>query len=411
MAGKVSPFAPETCPDLPALEGVRLATAEAGIRYSGRTDLLLVCFDPAANVAGMLTQSRCAAAPVEWDRERLMGGRARALVVNSGNANAFTGMKGRLAAEATAAAAAAAVGCGVNEVFLASTGVIGEPLDPAPFAAHLGRLAAEARPGRFLDAARAIMTTDTFPKLASRRVAIGGGEIVINGIAKGAGMIAPDMATMLAFVFTDAPIAQAALQACLAEAVAGSFNAITVDGDTSTSDTVLAFATGAAAGRGVPALDAPEPLATFRTGLADLCRDLAHKVVRDGEGVTKFVEVSVVGAESAASAKRIALSIANSPLVKTAFAGEDANWGRVVMAVGKAGEPADRDRLSIWFGPHRVAHEGERDPSYSEAAVSEYMKNAELQVRVDLGLGDGRATIWTCDLTADYIAINADYRS
>jgi glutamate N-acetyltransferase/amino-acid N-acetyltransferase len=413
MAAKVSPLAPRRPPELPALAGVAVATAEAGIRYRGRTDLLLVRFDPAATVAGVFTKSRCAAAPVEWDRERLAGGKARALVVNSGNANAFTGMRGRQAVEVSAGAAAEAVGCRVDEVFLASTGVIGEPLDPAPFAANLGRLAAEAEPGRFLDAARAIMTTDTFPKLATRKVAIGDGAAVINGVAKGAGMIAPDMATMLSFIFTDAPIGQAALQACLSEAVAGTFNAITIDGDTSTSDTVLGFATGGAGERGVPVLDAAgaDALQAFSAALTDLCRDLAQQVVRDGEGVSKFVEVNVVGAQSDASAKRIGLSIANSPLVKTAFAGEDANWGRIVMAVGKAGEPADRDRLAIWFGDHRVACNGERDPSYSEEAVSQYMKNAELAVRVDIGLGAGRATIWTCDLTADYVAINADYRT
>jgi glutamate N-acetyltransferase/amino-acid N-acetyltransferase len=393
MAGAVSPFAPASYPEAPALAGIRLATAEAGIRYKGRTDLLLVRFDAAATVAGVFTRSRCASAPVDWDRARLKGGKARALVVNSGNANAFTGMKGRQAVEATAAAAAAAVGCDVSEVFLASTGVIGEPLDPKPFADNLTRLAAEAAPGRLLDAARAIMTTDTFPKLATRKVRIGSADIIISGIAKGAGMIAPDMATMLSFIFTDASISAEALQACLAAAVADSFNAITIDGDTSTSDTVLAFATA----RAGPVLDRdPEALRRFGAGLADLCRELAQRVS---------------GAESDASAKRVALSIANSPLVKTAIAGEDANWGRVVMAVGKAGEPADRDRLSIWFGEHRVAHAGERDPSYSEAAVSEYMKRPEIKLRADLGLGPGKATVWTCDLTAGYIAINADYRS
>ena len=408
--GKLSPFAPHSYPDLPALTGVRLATAEAGIRYRGRTDLLLVRFDPAVVVAGVFTTSRCASAPVEWDRARLAGGKARALVVNSGNANAFTGMKGRDAVQASAEAAAAAVGCRTEEVFLASTGVIGEPLDPAPFARHLGRLAADAEAGGFLQAARAIMTTDTFPKVATRRIRAEGGEIVINGIAKGAGMIAPDMATMLSFIFTDAPIGPEALQAYLTDAVAGSFNAITIDGDTSTSDTVLLFATGAA--QGVAPLDAePANQEPFRRALADLCRDLAHQVVRDGEGVTKFVEVSVSGAVSGASAERIAASIANSPLVKTALAGEDANWGRVVMAVGKAGEPADRDRISIYFGDHRVAFHGERDPAYSEREVSAYMKASELAIRVDLGLGEGRATVWTCDLTAEYVAINADYRS
>jgi glutamate N-acetyltransferase / amino-acid N-acetyltransferase len=412
MAGAASPFAPTSYPEAPALAGVRLATAEAGIRYKGRTDLLLVRFDPAATVAGVFTKSRCASAPVDWDRARLKGGRARALVVNSGNANAFTGMKGRQAVEATADAAASAVGCDVGEIFLASTGVIGEPLDPKPFAENLARLASEAEPGGFLNAARAIMTTDTFPKLATRRVRVGSGDVVLNGIAKGSGMIAPDMATMLSFIFTDAPIGAAALQSCLEDAVAGSFNATTVDGDTSTSDTVLAFATGDAATRGLPQLDrSGDALLNFSTGLADLCGELAQLVVRDGEGASKFVEVVVSGAESDASAKRVALSIANSPLVKTAIAGEDANWGRVVMAVGKAGEPADRDRLAIWFGDHRVAHAGERDPSYSEDAVSEYMKRPELVLRADLGIGSGKATVWTCDLTAGYIAINADYRS
>ncbi len=412
MGGAVSPFAPATYPEAPALAGVRLATAEAGIRYKGRTDLLLVRFDPAATVAGVFTRSRCASAPVDWDRDHLKGGKARALVVNSGNANAFTGMKGRQAVEATAMAAVEALGCDKGEIFLASTGVIGEPLDPKPFTDNLSRLAAEAEPSGFLNAARAIMTTDTFPKLATRTVRIGAGDVVINGIAKGSGMIAPDMATMLSFIFTDAPIGPAALQACLEDAVAGSFNAITVDGDTSTSDTVLAFATCAAATRGVPQLDQDAgALQTFKVALDALCLDLAKQVVRDGEGVSKFVEVAVSGAELDASARRVALSIANSPLVKTAIAGSDANWGRVVMAVGKAGEPADRDRLSVWFGAHRVAHAGERDPSYSEATVSEYMKGSELLLRADLGIGEGKATVWTCDLTAGYIAINADYRS
>ena len=404
MAGRISPFAPAAPAVLPPIEGVRIATAEAGIRYAGRTDLLLVRFDPAATAAGVFTQSRCASAPVEWDRARLAAGaRPRALVVNSGNANAFTGMRGREATAATAEAAARAVGCSAEEVLLASTGVIGEPLDPTPFEVHLGRLAETAAPDRFADAARAIMTTDTFPKLATRTVALGEG-VRINGVAKGAGMIAPDMATMLSFVFTDAALDQPALQECLSAAVEKTFNAITVDGDTSTSDTVLLFATGR---RRIGA----EDKAAFGAALTELCRDLAHQVVRDGEGLTKFVEIAVEGAESDASAKRVARAIANSPLVKTALAGEDANWGRVVMAVGKAGEPADRDRLSIWFGAHRVAHLGERDAAYSEEAVSEYMRNAEILVRADLGIGAGRATLWTCDLTADYVAINADYRS
>jgi len=408
MAAAVSPFAPASYPEAPVLSGIRLATAEAGIRYKGRTDLLLVRFDPAVTVAGVFTKSRCASAPVDWCRAKLKGGQARALVVNSGNANAFTGMRGRQAVEATAAAAAAALDCDPSEVFLASTGVIGEPLDPKPFADNLARLAKEAAPGRFLDAARAIMTTDTFPKLATRIVKAGANEYVINGIAKGAGMIAPDMATMLSFIFTDAPIGQAALQACLADAVGQTFNSTTIDGDTSTSDTVLAFASPPHA----PGIERnAAALRSFADALTGLCKELAQLVVRDGEGLSKFVEVVVSGAESDASAKRVALSIANSPLVKTAIAGEDANWGRVVMAVGKAGEPADRDRLSIWFGEHRVAYLGERDPTYSEDAVSQYMKKPELQLRADLGIGSGKATVWTCDLTSGYIAINADYRS
>jgi glutamate N-acetyltransferase/amino-acid N-acetyltransferase len=409
MAAKVSPLAPRTFAELPPIAGVRLATTAAGIRYSGRTDLLLVRFDPAATVAGVFTQSRCASAPVEWDRARLKRSSARALVVNSGNANAFTGIRGRDAAERSAAAAAAAVGCDIDQVFLASTGVIGEPLDPAPFAAHLGRLAAEAKTGGFMEAARAIMTTDTFPKVATRSLPAGSGNVILNGIAKGAGMIAPDMATMLAFIFTDSALPQPILQTSLVEAVRGSFNAITVDGDTSTSDTVLLFATGSAPEKDIGRNSAGAE--AFRAALTDLCQDLAHQVVRDGEGATKFVEVTVSGAVSDESARRIALSIANSPLVKTALAGADANWGRVVMAVGKAGEPADRDRLSIWFGDFRVARAGERDPAYSEEAVSAYMKRSELTIRADLGLGQGRATIWTCDLTSDYVAINADYRS
>ncbi len=413
MSAKVSPFAPASYPRMPVVNGVRFASTEAGIRYRNRRDLLLAVFDPGTAVAGVFTRSRCASAPVDWDRERVGRGVARALVVNSGNANAFTGRKGRDATRLTAEAAARAVGCLAEEVFLASTGVIGEPLDPAPFERHLGRLQAEAVPDGILDAARAIMTTDTYPKMATRSVRVGDATITINGIAKGAGMIAPDMATMLSFIFTDAEASPSTLQAALRGAVEESFNAITIDSDTSTSDTVLLFATGASARGGAPSLEAAAEADAdaFRAALADLCRELAHLVVKDGEGAPKFAEVRVRGAVSAESAKTVARSIANSPLVKTALAGEDANWGRVVMAVGKAGEPADRDRLSIWFGEHRVAFEGERDPDYSEEVVSAYMKGAELVIAADLGLGDGEARVWTCDLTAEYVAINADYRS
>jgi len=412
-SAQLSPFAPAKYPQMPAIAGVRLATAQAGIKYQGRTDLLLAMFEPAAGVAGVFTRSRCAAAPVDWCRSILAAGKAAALVVNSGNANAFTGIKGHAATRASAEAAARAVGCRPEAVFLASTGVIGEPLDPAPFAAHLADMAGRAAPDGFLDAASAIMTTDTFPKMATRTARIGGKSVTINGIAKGSGMIAPDMATMLAFIFTDAAIAPQPLQKALAKAVRGSFNAITVDGDTSTSDTVLFFATGAATSRGVPEITKPggRALVGFQAALDDLCRDLAQQVVKDGEGASKFAEINVTGAISAASAKKIALNVANSPLVKTALAGEDANWGRVVMAVGKAGEPADRDRISIHFGPHRVAFEGERDADYSEAEVSRYMKAAEITIGIDLGLKSGKATVWTCDLTRGYIAINADYRS
>jgi glutamate N-acetyltransferase/amino-acid N-acetyltransferase len=412
-AHPVSPLAPKTEPTMPAIDGVRFATAEAGIRYKGRTDVLLVLFDPGTTVAGVFTRSKCPSAPVEWCRERLAGGKARALVVNSGNANAFTGRKGRESTALTAKLAAAAAGCAESEVFLASTGVIGEPLDASKFEGVLTDCARRAAPEPWIEAARAIMTTDTFPKVATRTVTLDGVAVTLNGIAKGAGMIAPDMATMLSYVMTDAPIAAPVLQLLLSEGVKGSFNAITVDSDTSTSDTLMAFATGTAARRGLaPISTAADPrLPAFKAVLDDLLTDLAHQVVRDGEGARKFVEVAVRGAVDAGSAKRVALSIANSPLVKTAVAGEDANWGRVVMAVGKAGEPAERDRLAIWFGDIRVAVEGERDSTYDEAETSAYMRRDEIRITVDLGLGDGSARVWTCDLTKAYVEINGDYRS
>jgi glutamate N-acetyltransferase/amino-acid N-acetyltransferase len=413
MSHAVSPLAPKTVPAMPAIDGVRFATAQAGIKYRNRTDVLLVALDEGTEVAGVFTRSKCPSAPVEWCRENLPGGRARALLVNSGNANAFTGMKGRETVRLSADHAARALGVDPATVFLASTGVIGEPLDPQKFAAVLDETASRLSDGPWIEAARAIMTTDTFPKVATRTVDLGGVPVTINGVAKGAGMIAPDMATMLSFVFTDAPIAAPALQTLLSLGVRGSFNAITVDSDTSTSDTLILFATGRAAARGAPRIeDADDPrLAAFQAALDELLLDLAHQVCKDGEGARKFVEITVTGAVDDASAKRIALSIANSPLVKTAIAGEDANWGRVVMAVGKAGEPADRDRLSIWFGDVRVAVEGARDPSYSEAAASAEMQREDIRVRVDIGLGTGRSTVWTCDLTKEYVAINGDYRS
>ena len=410
MSTTVSPLAPKTTPALPPVAGVRLSTAEAGIRYKGRTDVLLATFEPGTTVAGVFTRSRCPSAPVEWCRERLAGGSIRALVVNSGNANAFTGSNGRASTRLTAELASRTVGCGEGEVFLASTGVIGEPLDASKFEPVMDGLAASGEENGWNAAARAIMTTDTFPKLATRTADIGGVEVVINGIAKGAGMIAPDMATMLAFIATDAALTPPVLQELLARAADRSFNCVTVDGDTSTSDTLLAFATGKAGNAPRSSAD-DTALAGFSAALEDLMIELAQLVARDGEGARKFVTVEVTGAESDASARKIALSIANSPLVKTAIAGEDANWGRVVMAVGKAGEPAERDLLDIRFGDVTVARQGQRDPTYDEAVASAYMKNEEITVAVDIGLGGGQARVWTCDLTETYIAINADYRS
>jgi glutamate N-acetyltransferase/amino-acid N-acetyltransferase len=409
----VSPLAPKTVPFLPPIDGVTLATAEAGIRYKGRTDVLAVGLAEGTTVAGVFTRSKCPSAPVDWCRANLAGGRARALVVNSGNANAFTGKKGREAVALTAKIAAKAAGCRQSEVFLASTGVIGEPLDATKYDAVLDRTFAAGKAEGWLDAAKAIMTTDTFPKVATATASLGGVTVTINGMAKGAGMIAPDMATMLSFVFTDAPIDAPALQALLSKGVKTTFNTVTVDSDTSTSDTLMLFATGAAAARGAPRIAdaADRRLAGFRKALQAVLADLAEQVARDGEGARKLVHVVVKGAVSNASAFRVAKSIADSPLVKTAIAGEDANWGRVVMAVGKAGEPAERDRLSISFGDIRVAHEGERDPAYDEAAASAVMKKDVITVTADLGLGRGTARVMTCDLTKDYVAINGDYRS
>jgi glutamate N-acetyltransferase/amino-acid N-acetyltransferase len=411
MSNTVSPLAPKTVPDMPPIGGVRLATAAAGVRYQGRTDVMLAVFDEGASVAGVFTRSKCPSAPVEWCRARVKNGRARALVVNSGNANAFTGKNGRDACGFTAKLAAAATGCKVGEVFLASTGVIGEPLQASVFTGVMEKLESEATDEGYVDAAKAIMTTDTFPKLATASARLGGVTVTINGFAKGAGMIAPDMGTMLAFVFTDAPIAAPALQALLRDGVIDTFNAVTVDGDTSTSDTLLAFATGAA-DKAPRITRASDPrLLPFRKAFNAVLANLSEQVARDGEGARKLLEVLVEGAVSKQSARRIAMSIANSPLVKTAIAGEDANWGRVVMAVGKAGEPADRDRLSIWFGDIRVAHKGARDPDYDEAAAAAVMKKQEITLKVALGLGKGSDRVLTCDLTKEYIAINGDYRS
>ena len=410
---KISPFAPERLPDMPVVPGVRLAACEAGIRYQNRTDLMVAVLDPGTVAAGVLTQSKTCSAPVLWCRASLPHGTARALVVNSGNANAFTGKKGSEATRLTAEATAKAIGCAPNEVYIASTGVIGEPLDAGKFTHLLQGLMQSAAPDAFLMAAKAIMTTDTYTKLATRTVKIGEVPVTINAFCKGAGMIAPDMATMLCFIFTDAAITQPALQALLSKHVQTTFNCMTVDGDTSTSDTCLLFATGAAAKRGQqPVSDASDTrLEAFSAALHEIMRDLAMQIAKDGEGLSKFVTFEISGAESWAAARRIALSCANSPILKAAIAGEDPNWGRVVMAVGKSGEAADRDKLSIWFGPHLVAKDGERAPGYVEKTVAAYMQGGEIVIRADVGVGKASATVWTCDLTHDYISINADYRS
>jgi len=412
MAGKDLPVSPLALPlpEIPPVPGVRLGSIEAGIRYKGRADLTMMEFAPGTTVAGVFTRNKCPGAPVDWCRAALKGGRARALVVNAGNANVFTGKAGREAVEASAAAAAKLVGCEPGEVFLASTGVIGEPLPHKRLTAALPALHGALSPGRWQDAARAIMTTDTFPKASVRTASIGGARVTIAGIAKGSGMIAPNMATMLSFVATDARIPAPALQALLERGVARSFNCITVDSDTSTSDTLLLFATGQAAHAEVPA-EGGAILADFARALDEVLMDLALMVARDGEGAQKLIRIDVTGAVSDDSARRIGMAIANSPLVKTAIAGEDANWGRIVMAVGKAGEPADRDRLSIAVGGIWMARDGGVVPGYDEAPVVAHMKGREVEITVDIGLGQGRATVWTCDLTHGYIDINGSYRS
>src|SRR6266566_3677536 len=411
LGPQISPLAPKIFANLPPLAGVRLATGQAGIKYRDRPDVLFMVLAPGTQVAGVLTKSKTASAPVDWCRKLLPTGTARVLVVNSGNANAFTGRAGADSVREVAESAAGVVGCRANEVFLASTGVIGEPLPYQKITRILGQLAEAGAAGGWRAAAEAIMTTDTFPKLATATAYIDGHKVTINGIAKGSGMIAPDMATMLAFVFTDANLPAAVLQPLLAEGASRSFNCITVDNDTSTSDTLLLFATGKGGAHPAISKSSDKRLDQFKDRLNALLLDLALQVVRDGEGASKLISVEVAGAQSNESAKKIALAIANSPLVKTAIGGGDANWGRVVMAVGKAGEPADRDRLSIWFGDIRVAHKGARDPGYAEREVSTYMQRREIKIRVGLGLGTGRDRVLTCDLTKEYVAINGDYRS
>jgi glutamate N-acetyltransferase/amino-acid N-acetyltransferase len=411
MAHPVSPLA-VPLPELPPVAGVRLGVAEAGIRYAGRADLTAMVVPEGSTAAGAFTRNRCPGAPVDWCRAALdeTGGQVRAVVVNAGNANVFTGRAGREATEATARAAAALAGCAPAEVLLASTGTIGEKLPYERITAALPSLFARLRDDAWADAARGIMTTDTFPKAATRTARIGDTEVRISGIAKGSGMIAPDMATMLCFAFTDAAIPSALLTRTLARGVKRSFNRVTVDSDTSTSDTVLLVATGQAAHERLHVHDR-KALRDFRRSLESLLLDLALQVVRDGEGAQKLVRVDVRGAVSRKSAHRIAMSVANSPLVKTAIAGSDANWGRIVMAVGKAGEPADRDRLGVAVGGIWIARDGDQVPGYDEVPVAEHMRGREVHVEVELGLGEGDATAWTCDLTHGYIEINGSYRS
>jgi glutamate N-acetyltransferase / amino-acid N-acetyltransferase len=407
----VSPLAPRSFAALPPLAGVRLAAGEAGIKYKSRTDVLVAVLAPGTQVAGVFTKSKTASAPVDWCRAQARSGTARGLVVNSGNANAFTGKAGHDDARAVAEAAAAAINCHARDVLLASTGVIGEPLPAERIVKILGALVEQGAAGGWRAAAEAIMTTDTYPKLATASAEIDGKRVTINGIAKGSGMIAPDMATMLAFVFTDANLPAPVLQELLSAGVKPSFNSITVDSDTSTSDTLLLFATGKGAKHAPIAKAGDKRLVGFKQKLDGVLLDLALQVVRDGEGARKMIQIDVTGAESDASARAIAFAIANSPLVKTAIAGSDANWGRVVMAVGKAGEPADRDRLKISFGGKVVAEKGVRAAGYNEAAATKAVSGREVVIAVDLGLGKGAARVWTCDLTHGYIDINGSYRS
>lgn len=402
----VSPLAPEAFPDLPVIDGVSFAATEAGVRYAGRKDVMLALLAPGTSVAGVFTRSATRSAPVLDCQEKLGGDgtEGAAILVNAGNANAFTGRRGDGSVKAITSAVAEAAGLPQARVFTSSTGVIGEPLPHERIITVLDKLVAAQDPGGIAAAARAIMTTDTYPKGSGRTVEIGGKPVQIAGIAKGSGMIAPDMATMLVYIFTDAKIAQPELQAMLSEITDLTFNCITVDSDTSTSDSLLLAATGAS---GVDV----SGQAAFREALFEVMMDLAHQVVRDGEGATKFVEIDVTGAASDAEAHTHAMAIANSPLVKTAIAGEDPNWGRVVMAIGKSGAQADRDLITIRFGNTLVAEKGWVHPDYKEADAAAHMKGDHIQIAVDLGIGKGAKRVWTCDLTHGYIDINADYRS
>ena len=406
----VSPLAPKTTPTLPRISGVKLGTAQSGVRYKDRDDVLLAIVPAGATIAGVLTKSKTCSAPVDWCRKNLTRGKVRAIVVNAGNANAFTGKAGDKAVEESTRAIAQALGCPRNEVFMASTGVIGQPLDWEKIAAVVPALIKGGKEDNWAAAAAAIMTTDTFPKLATRQAKIGEKTVTINGFLKGSGMIAPDMATMLGFAFTDAKIPSNVLQKILTDSADKSLNCVTVDGDTSTSDTLLCVATGTA--RHAPIEEADDPvLVDFRRALDEVLIELAQLLARDGEGATKFVTINVGGASSNGAARKIGLAVANSPLVKTAIAGEDANWGRIVMAIGKSGERADRDKLRISIGGTKITDQGQVVPGYDEAPVVKHIKGTDIVIDIDLGIGRGRATVWTCDLTHGYIDINGSYRT
>ena len=407
---KISPLAPEHFPDMPAIAGLSMATAATGMKYKNRDDLLLMLWEPGTELAGVFTKSATSGAPVRWSQTVLASGQGRALIVNAGNANAFSGIAGTKAVETYTEALATTLEISQQDILTASTGVIGEPIDPDQLSAHFKTLKSHLGRTSWQAAAKAICTTDTYPKGATAHCMLDGKQITISGIAKGSGMIAPDMATMLSFISTDAAIDRNTLQSCLTTATDKSFNAITVDSDTSTSDTVLLAATGKAGNQVITSADDPD-FVIFQNTLLDVMTDLAHQIVRDGEGATKFISIDVRGATSDKSAAIIGKAIANSPLVKTAIAGEDANWGRIVMAVGKAGEPADRDKLSISIGGVQITAFGGPVATYDEAPVAAHMKGQTIDISVDIGLGSGTAKIWTCDLTHDYISINADYRS
>ena len=402
----ISPLAPKSFPEMPNVPGVQISVAHSGMRYENRNDLCLFTMDEGTTVAGTFTKSLCPSAPVDWCKTNLEHSEARALVCNAGNANAFTGSKGEQITKESATSLSTTLSIPKEHIYLASTGVIGETFEPYELTSCFGQMSKElgqSGPAAWLEAAQAITTTDTFPKGATAKVH--GTDAVVVGIAKGSGMIAPDMATMLGFIFTDLAISQNHLQNAVQEGVNESFNCITVDSDTSTSDTVLAFATGKSNGNW------EENSEAFSSALQTVFLSLAHQIVKDGEGATKFVEIKVTGAETDHAAHNIAKSVANSPLVKTAVAAEDANWGRIVMAIGKSGEKADRDLLRIWIGDELVAEKGQQNPFYSEERATQHLKNDQIKIHADIGVGTSEATVWTCDLTERYIEINAGYRS